>query len=132
MKSILTHELSLLPSSGAGSAFVSPVKPGYIEKIILKIETGVTVDVSISISSLDSLYGDDVVYAKGSLAAGTYHLYPRAPTVKADGTALTTLPYVKPLFHLGDKLTLTLANATVDTKRITAFIRYSPVEPGSC
>lgn len=131
-KSILSHELTLLPTLGAGVVFVSPVKPGYIEKIILVIETGVTTDVSIAIANIDSVYGADVVYAKTGLTAATYHLYPRAPTVKADGTALTTLPYVKPLFHVGDKLTLTLANATANDKRITAFIRYSPAEPGSC
>ena len=132
IRSILTHELTLLPSSGAGVVFVSPVKPGYIDKIILVIETGLTTDVSIAIANIDGVYGADVVYAKTGLTAATYHLYPRAPTVKADGTALTSLPYVKPLFHVGDKLTLTLANASADDKRVTAFIRYIPAEPGVC
>lgn len=130
MKNFITQELSLLPSSGAGTVSVSPIKPGVIEKIILVIETGVTTDVSIGVASIDSIYGAATVYAKTGMTAATYHLYPRLPAVGPDGTSLTTLPYVKPIFRLGDKITLTLANATADTKRITAFVVYQPAEPG--
>lgn len=130
MKSLITQELNLLPTSGAGSVSVSPIKPGFIEKIILVIETGVTTDVSIAIASIDSIYGTNVVYAKAGMTAATYHLYPRLPAVGPDGTSLTTLPYVRAVFRLGDKISLTLANATADTKRISAFIVYEPAEPG--
>ena len=128
-KKLLQHELSVVTASGAGTKSVSPVKPGYIEKIVLLVPTDLVVDVSIVVTQDNTSFTAESIFVKTGVTAGTYHLYPRAPTVKSDGTALTTLPYVKPVFNLGDSLTLTLANGTANDKRVTAKVFVIPAEP---
>ena len=127
-KALLFQELSLLASSGAGSVSVEMKKHGYIEKVVLLIPTDLVTDISLTIVQDNTAFAAENVLVKTGMTANTYHLYPRAPTVKADGTALTSLPYVKPVFAYGDKLTLALANANSDAKRVTVKIYYMPSE----
>ena len=128
MHKLFQQELDVVTSSGAGTASVSPRKPGYVEKVVILVPTDLVVDVSLVVTQ-DSGLAAETIYAKTGVTAGTYHLYPRAPTVKADGTALTTLPYVKPVFNVNDSFTLTLANGTANDKRVVVKIQYVPAEP---
>lgn len=128
-KKLLQHELSVVTASGAGTKSVSPVKPGYIEKVVLLIPTDLVVDISLTITQDNTSFSAESVYVKTGMTAGTYHIYPRAPTAKADGTALTSLPYVKPVFNVGDSLTLTLANGNANDKRVTMKVLCVPAEP---
>lgn len=121
-------ETSVLPSSGAGTNKFSPNQPGFIEKLILVVPTGLTTDVVIDIAQDISLIAAETVYSKTGVSAGTYHIYPRQRVMVANAVS-DTLPPARPIFYHDDDIRLTLANATDDSKRVTLYVRWEPADP---
>ena len=105
-------EIRVTIAAGAGTGTVRPVMRVPLEKIIIVVPAGVTTDVSFAIHSDITEVGDEVVYAKTGLAAGTYHIYPRTPVTNPSGTAVTGVTHAKMIVEQNSALKLTLANAT--------------------
>ena len=133
MKKLNTIYLPVTTAAGAGTNSVMPACAGYIDKLVVVVPATLTADIVVEVVSDNSIAGVETIYSKTGVGAGTQHLYPRAPTIKSDGTALTSLPYVRPLFWRGDSLRITLANSVVDGQPSTGLsvqvmCRYETVE----
>lgn len=116
--------------AGTGTGSLTLGLRGFIEKVQIVCETGLTATIALSIGSENAAIGDETVLSLASCTGNANHLYPRQYSTKpSDGSLLSTLvPVNRFVFSQGDSLKVALSSGGTNTYAAVVYVTVQPMD----